>query len=197
MSTTEARKGDATSDARGIGTDTKLEVVVIPVSDVDRSKSSTTVLGGGSTPTSWISDDFRVVQFTPPGSGCSISFGKGVTAAAPGSANALELIVSDIVAARDESPASGIAVSEVFHGSPVQPRGAHQRPRPEAFELHVVRRRRGPDGNTLVLQEVTVRLPGRIDASDTAFASTADLASAMRLSVHRSWRARAANRTGR
>jgi catechol 2,3-dioxygenase-like lactoylglutathione lyase family enzyme len=179
MSTTEARKGDATNDARGIATDTKLEVVVIPVSDADRSKKFYDGLGWRLDADFVISDDFRVVQFTPPGSGCSISFGKGVTAAAPGSAT-LELIVSDIVASRDELAGLGIAVSEVFHGSPFNPAARISGPDPTRSSYMSYAAFEDPDGNTLLLQEVTVRLPGRIDASDTAFASTADLASAMR-----------------
>src|SRR5262245_10825671 len=120
MSTTEVRSGGASSGASGGRADLKLEVAVISVSDVDRSKQFYEHLGWRLDADIVVGDDFRVVQFTPPGSGCSVSFGKGVTRAAPGSAT-LELIVSDIVAARDELAGLGVDVSEVFHGSPFDP----------------------------------------------------------------------------
>jgi len=113
MSTTEAQT--TTPDASVGKVHMNLEVHVIPVSDVDRSKQFYERLGWRLDADFAIGDDFRVVQFTPPGSGCSIAFGKGVTPAAPGS-SALELIVSDIVAAREELAGRGVGVSEVFHG---------------------------------------------------------------------------------
>jgi catechol 2,3-dioxygenase-like lactoylglutathione lyase family enzyme len=179
MSATEVPKNDATSDASAGRTDLKLEVVVIPVSDVDRSKQFYEGLGWRLDADIVIGDDFRVVQFTPPGSGCSVSFGKGVTAAAPGSAT-LELIVPDIVASRDELAGRGIDVSEVFHGSPFNPAGRISGPDPERKSYMSYAVFEDPDGNAWLLQEVTVRLPGRVDASETTFASTADLAGAMR-----------------
>jgi hypothetical protein len=119
------------------------------------------------------------VQFTPPGSGCSVSFGKGVTAAAPGSAT-LELIVSDIVAAREELVGRGIDASEVFHGSPFNPAARISGPDPERASYMSYASFEDPDGNMWLLQEITTRLPGRVDPAETTFASTGDLASAMR-----------------
>jgi catechol 2,3-dioxygenase-like lactoylglutathione lyase family enzyme len=179
MSTTEVRTGDATSGATGGSTDFKLEVVVIPVADVDRSKKFYEGLGWRLDADLVLGDDFRVVQFTPPGSGCSVSFGKGVTAAAPGSAT-LELIVSDIVASRDQLAGRGIDVSEVFHGSPFNPAGRISGPDPERTSYRSYATFADPDGNAWLLQEITVRLPGRLDAGETTYASTTDLASALR-----------------
>jgi catechol 2,3-dioxygenase-like lactoylglutathione lyase family enzyme len=179
MSATEVPKSAATSDASAARTDLKLEVVVIPVADVGRSKQFYEGLGWRLDADIVIGDDFRVVQFTPPGSGCSVSFGKGVTAAAPGSAT-LELIVSDIVASRDELAGRGIDVSEVFHGSPFNPAGRISGADPERTSYRSYAVFEDPDGNAWLLQEVTVRLPGRVDASETTFASAADLAGAMR-----------------
>ena len=103
--------------------DLKLEVVLIPVSDVDRSKKFYEDLGWTLDADFGVGEAFRIVQFTPPGSGCSTGFGKGVTPAAPGSAKGLELIVSDIVAVRAELAERGLDVSEVFHGSPFSSAG--------------------------------------------------------------------------
>jgi len=115
MSTTEVRHDDATSVARVGKVDMKFEIVVIPVSDVDRAKEFYGRLGWRLDADFAGGDDFRVMQFTPPGSGCSVILGKHVTAAAPGSAQGLYLIVSDIDAARDELIAHGVDASEVFH----------------------------------------------------------------------------------
>ncbi|NKM70755.1 VOC family protein [Rhizobium laguerreae] len=170
--------------------DTKLEVVVIPVSDVDRAKRFYDDLG-------WRLDadfandvDFRVIQFTPPGSGCAIIFGKNVTAAAPGSAQGLYLIVSDIEAARRDLIARGVEVSEVFHDAAGVYAGKDE---PYLFgRLRIAGRDpdhrsyrsfasfKDPDGNGWLFQEVTTRLPGRIDADGTTFTTSTDLASAMR-----------------
>ena len=167
----------------------KFEIVVISVSDVDRAKEFYGKLG-------WRLDadfgtsDWRAVQFTPPGSGCSIIFGKNVTGAAPGSAQGLYLIVSDIEAARKELLERGIEVSEVFHGAngvftgPDEPylfgRIRVSGPDPEHRSYRSFASLRDPDGNGWLLQEITTRLPGRIDPAVTAFASASDLASAMR-----------------
>jgi hypothetical protein len=124
-------------------------------------------------------NDFRVVQFTPPGSGCSISFGKGVTPAAPGSFRG-GLIVSDIEAAHKEFAARGIKASEVFHGSPFSPAGRIGGPDPERRSYSSYISFEDPDGNAWIIQEVTRRLPGRIDPARTTFASASDLAGAMR-----------------
>ena len=115
MSITEVRTDDATSVARVGRFDMKLEIVVIPVSDVDRAKEFYGRLGWRLDADFASGDDFRVIQFTPPGSGCSVIFGKNVTAAAPGSAQGLYLIVSDIEAARNELLGRGVEISEVFH----------------------------------------------------------------------------------
>ena len=108
-------KDDATSRASVAGLDMKLEVIVIPVSNVDRAKEFYAKLGWRLDADFAAGEDFRVMQFTPPGSGCSVIFGKNVTAAAPGSAQGLYLIVSDIQAARDELLRRGVEISEVFH----------------------------------------------------------------------------------
>jgi catechol 2,3-dioxygenase-like lactoylglutathione lyase family enzyme len=165
----------------------KLEVVVLPVSDVDRAKHFYQALGWRLDADFPFDNGFRVVQFTPPGSGCSVQFGTNITSAAPGSAQGLYLIVSDIEAARDELVASSVEVSEVFHagtpGAQFQPDGTSGRVSgraPDHASYRSFATFSDPDGNGWLLQEVTTRLPGRIDAAETAFASTADLASAMR-----------------
>jgi catechol 2,3-dioxygenase-like lactoylglutathione lyase family enzyme len=157
----------------------KLEVVVIPVSDVDRAKEFYGRLRWRLDADIAIGDDFRVVQFTPPGSACSVSFGKGVTSAAPGSAAGLELIVSDIEAARDELLGRGVKAVEVFHGSPFNRSKRISGPDPERTSYKSYGSFEDPDGNEWLLQEVTVRQPGRIDPAQAAFASTSDLASAL------------------
>ena len=185
MSTNQARSKDSTT-VRG---DMKFEIVVIPVSDVNRAKEFYGRLG-------WRLDadydngaDFRVIQFTPPGSGCSVIFGKNVTAAAPGSAQGLYLIVSDIEAARDELVAHGVNVSEVFHGADGVFTGLDQPylfgrlrvkgPDPEHRSYQSFVSFSDPDGNGWLLQEVTTRLPGRV-AGDTTYASADDLSQALR-----------------
>lgn len=170
--------------------DMKFEIVVIPVSDIDRAKEFYGRLG-------WRLDidfdngkDYRVIEFTPPGSGCSVIFGKNVTAAAPGSAQGLYLIVSDIDAARDDLLRRGVKVSNVFHGGgdvyagPDEPyifgRIRVDGPAPEHRSYRSCASFSDPDGNGWLFQEVTTRLPGRIDATATTFASANDLASAFR-----------------
>jgi catechol 2,3-dioxygenase-like lactoylglutathione lyase family enzyme len=181
------------SDARDTSlgrADMKLEIVVIPVSDVDRAKEFYGRLGWRLDADFAGGDDFRVIQFTPPGSGCSVIFGKNVTAAAPGSAQGLYLIVSDIEAARKELLGLGVKISEVFHDAAGVYAGTDE---PYLFGRHRVSGRdpdrrsyrsfasfRDPDGNGWLFQELTTRLPGRIDATETTFASTNDLASALR-----------------
>ena len=180
MSSTEVRGGKASSGASATKVDLKLEVVIIPVSDVDRSKRFYESLGWRLDADFVVGDDFRIVQFTPPGSGCSIGFGKGVTAVAPGSAKGLELVASDIEAARAELVGRGVDVSEVFHGSPFSPAGRISGPDPERGSYKSYASFEDPDGNLWLLQEVTVRLPGRVDSDQTTFVSAADLAGAMR-----------------
>ena len=159
--------------------DLKLEVVVIPVADAERSKRFYGGLGWRLDADVVAGDSFRVVQFTPPGSPCSVHFGKGVTAAAPGSAKAMYLIVSDIVAARAELMSRGADVSEVFHrAGPGQP--PEKGPNPQRRSYGSFATFSDPDGSGWLLQEVTTRLPGRLDSGVTTFASAADLANALR-----------------
>jgi len=169
--------------------DTKFEIVVIPVSDIDRAKE----FYGGKL--GWRLDadydngsDFRVIQFTPPGSGCSVIFGRNVTGAAPGSAQGLYLIVSDIAAARNEFLSRGIEVSEVFHNEgvyagPDEPylfgRLRVSGPDPEHRSYRSFASFHDPDGNGWLFQEITTRLPGRV-AGDTTYASASDLSQALR-----------------
>jgi catechol 2,3-dioxygenase-like lactoylglutathione lyase family enzyme len=159
--------------------DMKFEVALVPVSDVDRAKEFYTSLGWRLDDDIVMGNDFRVVQFTPPGSGSSISFGKGVTAAAPGSFRG-GLIVSNIEAAHKELVARGLNTSEVFHGSPFSPAGRISGPDPEHQSYRSYLSFEDPDGNAWIVQEVTRRLPGRIDSATTTFATANDLASAMR-----------------
>ena len=166
-------------DAGATRADMKLEVALIPVSDVDRAKEFYTRLGWRLDDDIVMGNDFRKVQFTPPGSGCSISFGKGVTAATPGSLRG-GLIVTDIEAAHKELVARGINASEVFHGSPFSPAGRVSGPDPERQSYRSYVSFEDPDGNVWIVQEVTHRLPGRIDPATTTFVSANDLASAMR-----------------
>jgi len=167
--------------------DMKLEVVVIPVSDVDRAKAFYGGLGWRLDTDFPLGGGVRIVQFTPPGSGCSIQFGTGITSAAPGSAQGLYLIVSGIEAVRGELAARGAGVSEVFHegtpGARFRPAGTGGQvsgPAPGHRSYGSFATFSDPDGNGWLLQEITARLPGRIDAAETAFASTADLAGALR-----------------
>jgi catechol 2,3-dioxygenase-like lactoylglutathione lyase family enzyme len=166
-------------DAGVARVDTKFEVALIPVSDIDRAKEFYTKLGWRLDDDLVMGNDFRVVQLTPPGSGCSISFGKGVTTAAPGSFRG-GLIVSNIAGAHKELVARGINASEVFHGSPFSPAGRISGPDPERQSYRSYVSFEDPDGNAWIVQEVTRRLPGRIDPAATTFASANDLASAMR-----------------
>jgi catechol 2,3-dioxygenase-like lactoylglutathione lyase family enzyme len=159
--------------------DMKLEVVVIPVSDVDRAKRFYGALGWRLDADFVVGDDFPVVQFTPPGSPCSIHFGTGVTSAAPGSARGLYLVVSDIQSARAELVDRGLDVGEVFHRTgPGKPPVSGPDPARSSYRSYATFS--DPDGNEWLLQEVTTRLPGRIAPGATSFASASDLASALR-----------------
>jgi len=167
--------------------DEKLEVVVIPVSDVDRAKEFYGSLGWRLDADRAAGDSFRIVQLTPPGSGCSIQFGTGLTSAPPGSAQDLYLIVSDIKAARAELVAHGVQASEVFHegapGARFHPGGTGGRvsgPAPDDASYGSFVSFSDPDGNGWLFQEITTRLPGRVEAAATSFASASDLADAMR-----------------
>jgi catechol 2,3-dioxygenase-like lactoylglutathione lyase family enzyme len=181
---------DAATDASIMKLDMKFEIVVIPVSDVDRAKQFYAKLGWRLDADFADGNDFRVIQFTPPGSGCSVIFGKNVTAAAPGSAQGLYLVVSDIEAARRELIALGIDVSEAFHDAagvyagPDEPylfgRKRVSGPDPEHRTYRSFASLHDPDGNGWLFQEITTRLPGRIDSATTSFASVNDLAGALR-----------------
>jgi catechol 2,3-dioxygenase-like lactoylglutathione lyase family enzyme len=182
--------GDGAAEASMVRADMKLEVVVIPVSDVDRAKQFYAGLG-------WrldadvASGGARLIQFTSAGSGCSIQFGAnlfgaGVKTASPGSAQGLYLIVSDIAIARDELIARGVETSEVFHCASGYAcrfpgnggRAGGRQAEPSSYGSFVSFQ--DPDGNGWLLQEVTTRLPGRVDAAVTSFSSASDLAAAMR-----------------
>jgi catechol 2,3-dioxygenase-like lactoylglutathione lyase family enzyme len=184
MSASATRSKDATPDARVGKVDMKLEVVVIPVADVGRAKEFYGNLGWRLDADFPFDNGFRVVQFTPPGSGCSVQFGTKITSVAPGSAQGLYLIVSDIEAARDELAARGVEVSEVFHaGTPGAQFGKDGRvsgPAADGASYRSFATFSDPDGNSWLLQQITTRLPGRIDAAQTAFGSASDLASALR-----------------
>jgi catechol 2,3-dioxygenase-like lactoylglutathione lyase family enzyme len=167
--------------------DMKLEAVVIPVSDVDRAKKFYRSLGWRLDADFAFDNGFRVVQYTPPGSACSVQFGTKITPAAPGSAKGLYLIVSNIEAAREELAARSVEVSEVFHagtpGAQFQPDGTSGRvdgSAPDHASYSSFATFSDPDGNGWLLQEVTTRLPGRIDLAGAAFASANDLADALR-----------------
>ena len=168
----------------------RLEIVVVPVSDVDRAKRFYGSLGLRLDADFAAGDDFRVIQFTPPGSGCSVIFGKNVTGAAPGSARGLYLVVSDIEAARAELSACGVDVSEAFHDGGDAHTGADEPylfgririagPDPERRSYRSFASFSDPDGNGWLLQEITARLPGRMDNQATTFTSATELATALR-----------------
>jgi catechol 2,3-dioxygenase-like lactoylglutathione lyase family enzyme len=171
---------DTRSGEASVGkVDMKLEVDIIPVSDVDRCKKFYERLGWRLDADDTPLEGLRIVQFTPPGSGASVTFGTGLTQAAPGSAEA-GLIVSDIEAAHTELVGRGIEVSDVWHGPPFPPEARQSGRDPERTSYGSFFSFSDPDGNTWLVQEVTTRLPGRIDATSTAFTSTADLESALR-----------------
>jgi catechol 2,3-dioxygenase-like lactoylglutathione lyase family enzyme len=189
MSTKPVPTKDTSSDAKAGTVDMKFEIVVLPVSEVERAKEFYAKLGWRLDADYAHENDFRVIQFTPPGSDCSVIFGKNVTAAAPGSSQGLYLIVSDIEAVRAELLRRGVEVSEVFHNE-----GAYagtdepylfgrvrlSGPDAEHRSYRSFASFKDPDGNGWLFQELTTRLPGRIDSAATTFASANDLASAMR-----------------
>jgi catechol 2,3-dioxygenase-like lactoylglutathione lyase family enzyme len=188
MTMTEERsEASVRLPARAI--DMKLEIVVIPVSDVDLAKAFYASLGWRLDADFTADDDYRVIQFTPPGSGCSVIFGRNVTAAAPGSAQGLYLIVSDIEAARNDLVRRGVQVSEAFHGAADAYAGTDEPylfgrirvpgPDPKHDSYRSFASFNDPDGNGWLFQEITARLPGRVEG-DTTFSSSADLASALR-----------------
>jgi catechol 2,3-dioxygenase-like lactoylglutathione lyase family enzyme len=184
MNATQAREGTtATEGAQS--SDMKLEVIVIPVADVDRAKQFYASLGWRLDVDIAKDEQFRVVHFTPPGSQCSVLFGTGVTTQEPGSAQGLHLIVSDVEAVRAALASRGIEVSEVFHdiGGLFHHAGTEGRvsgPHPQRRSYGSFASFSDPDGNGWVFQEVTTRLPGRISEDDTIFASAHELAGALR-----------------
>ena len=198
MGTKPIRANDPTSDAgvaklepKAAPIDMKFEIVIIPVSDIDRAKDFYgSKLGWRLDADYDNARDFRVIQFTPPGSGCSVIFGKTVTAAAPGSLQGLYLIVSDIQAARADLLRRGVEVSEVFHDAAGVYAGEDEPylfgrrrvsgPDPDHRSYRSFASFHDPDGNGWLLQEITNRLPGRIDPATTTFASVNDLAAALR-----------------
>src|ERR1700728_2177708 len=187
--TYEIQANDVAGEASVAKVDMKFEIVVIPVSDVDRAKEFYSGLGWRLDADYDNGKDFRVIQFTPPGSGCSVIFGQNVTPAPPGSAQGLYLIVADIAAARKALLERGVQVSDVFHNAGVYA-GKDETylfgsvrvsgPDPEHRSYRSFASLKDPDGNGWLLQEITTRLPGRIDAATTTFASASDLANAMR-----------------
>jgi catechol 2,3-dioxygenase-like lactoylglutathione lyase family enzyme len=187
---TQGQTATGASEANVAKFDMKFEIVVIPVSDVDRAKEFYSRLGWRLDADFDNGKDFRVVQFTPPGSGSSVIFGKNVTGAAPGSAQGLYLIVSDIGAACNDLIGRGVKIGKVFHGAdgvysgPDEPylfgRIRVDGPDPEHRSYRSFASFSDPDGNGWFFQEITARLPGRIDSTATTFASASDLASAFR-----------------
>ena len=169
--------------------DMKFEIVVIPVSNADRAKAFYAKLGWRLDADYDSGKGFRVIQFTPPGSACSVIFGQNVTPAAPGSAQGLYLIVSDLQATRKNLLGRGVQVSDVFHNAGVYT-GKDETylfgsvrvsgPDPEHRSYRSFASFKDPDGNGWLFQEITARLPGRIDSAATTFASANDLANAMR-----------------
>jgi len=167
MATLSSIDDEPAGDPKAEPADMKFEVVVIPVKDVDRSKAFYIKLGWRLEADYSFDNGFRIVQFTPPGSGSSVQFGTKMTTAAPGSAQGLYLIVSDVEAARKELVTRGIEVSEVFHtsrpGAQFQPdsNGRVSGPAPDHRSYFSFATFNDPDGNTWLFQEITTRLPGR------------------------------------
>lgn len=187
MSTTRVRGGEEGGGAvvGSVGAD--LEVIVVPVSDVERAKEFYIQLGWRLDADVAVGGSFRLVQVTPPGSGCSVQFGTNLTCAPPGSAQGLYLTVAGIDAVRGGLLARGVDVSEVFHegapGARFHPVGAADRvsgPAPDRRSYGSYASFGDPDGNGWLLQEVTARLPGRVDRAATVFACTGDLSEALR-----------------
>jgi catechol 2,3-dioxygenase-like lactoylglutathione lyase family enzyme len=177
--TTQLRTRPANDAATARPVDMKLEVLVIPVSDLERSKRFYGNLGWRLDADFAVGDGFRVVQFTPPGSPTSVHFGKGIATAAPGSARGNYLVVSDIEAARAELIGRGVNVAEIFHvAGPGQPPVGGRDPQRRSYFSYASFS--DPDGNSWLLQEITARLPGRVDAGLAAYSSTTELAAALR-----------------
>jgi predicted enzyme related to lactoylglutathione lyase len=174
----------ASSAAGREAIDLKLEVVVIPVSDVDRAKDFYAGLGWRLDADFAGDNGFRIVQFTPHGSGCSIQFGSKMTSAPPGAATNIYLVVPDVQAARDAIAARGVAVSDVFHegslGDRFHPDARVAGAAPDGATYGSFASFSDPDGNTWLLQQITTRLPGRVDPAETSFASASEVSEALR-----------------
>jgi catechol 2,3-dioxygenase-like lactoylglutathione lyase family enzyme len=188
MTITEER-GEALTAGKAPMLDMKFEIAVIPVSDVDRAKAFYARLGWRLDADFAAGNEWRVIQFTPPGSSCSVIFGKNVTAAKPGSAQGLYLIVASIAAARQALIDRGVDVCDVFHAEAGKVTGADQPflsgsrrvagPDPEHRSYRSFASFSDPDGNGWLFQEITARLPGRV-AGNTSFGSSADVAAALK-----------------
>ncbi|MGX9146381.1 VOC family protein [Mesorhizobium sp. 128a] len=178
-STTLLRSESAIETRKARGVDMKLEVVIIPVVDVDRAKRFYGGLGWRLDADFVVGDTFRVVQFTPAGSPCSVHFGTGLTSAAPGSASGMYLVVSDIEAARAELNSRGADVGDVFHvAGPGKPAVSGRDPERRSYFSYA--EFSDPDGNSWKLQEVTTRFPGRVDTDVTTFTTSSELATTLR-----------------
>jgi catechol 2,3-dioxygenase-like lactoylglutathione lyase family enzyme len=177
VSATQTRSPAGSDSAHPPGA-LRLEVITLPVADADRAKRFYGGLGWRLDADIVAGTAVRIVQFTPPGSPCSIQFGRGLTVAVPGSAQRLYLVVADVAAARADLIARGADVGEVFHlGGPA---GRQSGPDPARTSYASFASFNDPDGNSWLLQEVTVRLPGRVDTDHTTFGSAGQLAAALR-----------------
>ena len=159
MSTTDTSSESAAASAPPKQGEMRLEVVQVPVSDIDRAKAFYSSLGWREDADFDIREDLRIVQFTPPGSGCSIGFGKGLTTMEPGSVQRLELAVYDIDATREDLTSRGVEVSELFHSAPGEEPGNGPDPQGRSYATYASFE--DPDGNSWLLQEIKERLPGR------------------------------------
>ena len=193
MSATETHSASGTASA--VKVPMNLEVQIIAVSDIDRAKKFYERLGWRLDADDSPLEGLRIVQFTPPGSGASVTFGAGLTAAAAGSSLG-GLIVSDIGAAHGELVSRGIDATDVWHGPPFPVEARQPGADPERTSYASFCSFSDPDGNTWLVQEVTTRLPGRIDATETAYASSADLENAIRRAeaAHREYEKRTGHR---
>jgi len=185
MSSTQMAGATSAEAPEPPAVDMKLEVVVLAVADVDRAKRFYTSLGWRLDADFATGEEFRVVQLTPPGSEASIIFGKGITSATPGSIQDLQLTVFDLDKARDGLVGRGVDVSEVFHdaGGVFHHAGTEARvagPAPEHADYGSFASFSDPDGNGWMLQEIKVRLPGRVSGTPTRYDDAGDLAEALR-----------------
>jgi catechol 2,3-dioxygenase-like lactoylglutathione lyase family enzyme len=183
MSSVQDKSEPGTGTAGRETIELQLEVVVIPVSDVDRAKDFYARLGWRLDADFADGQGFRIVQFTPHGSACSIQFGSKITSAPPGSATNIYLVVPDVQAARDAIAALGVTVSEVFHegslGDRFDPDARVPGAAPDGATYGSFAAFSDPDGNTWLLQQITTRLPGRVDPAPTSFGSASDLSKAL------------------